>query len=63
MDSIIGQQQVVAKPATPGVGGGDAAGIAGAAILGDGRVGLILDVARLIELARTAPAPRAQAVA
>jgi two-component system chemotaxis sensor kinase CheA len=62
VDSILGQQQVVAKPVTAGIG--EVPGIAGAAILGDGRVGLILDVPQLFELARRAqPFLGTQAVA
>ena len=62
VDGIVGQQQVVAKPVTAGIG--EVPGIAGAAILGDGRVGLILDVPQLFELARRAqPLPATQAVA
>jgi len=60
VDSIVGQQQVVAKPVTAGIG--DVPGISGAAILGDGRVGLILDVPQVLELARRAQ-PNTQAVA
>ena len=60
VDAILGQQQVVAKAVTAGVG--DVAGISGAAILGDGRVGLILDVPQILDLARRAQ-PNAQAVA
>ena len=46
VDELLGQHQFVAKP----VGGalGRAPGVAGAAVLGDGRVGLILDVAGVI---------------
>ncbi len=52
VDELLGQQQVVAKS----LGGGIAKqpGIAGGAILGDGRVGLILDVNELVTLSRTA---------
>ena len=46
MDEIIGQQQVVIK--TLGQGIGNARGVSGGAILGDGRVALILDVGGLI---------------
>lgn len=60
VDAIVGQQQVVAKPVTAGIG--DVPGISGAAILGDGRVGLILDVPQVLELARRVQ-PNAQAVA
>ena len=48
VDSLIGEEDVVIKPlkdrysASPGV--------AGATILGDGRVALILDVSKLLEL-------------
>jgi two-component system chemotaxis sensor kinase CheA len=50
VDEILGQQQVVAK--SLGEGAGKVEGVAGGAILGDGRVGLILDPAGLIGLAR-----------
>ena len=60
VDGILGQQQVVAKPVTAGIG--EVSGISGAAILGDGRVGLILDVPQILDLARRAQ-PNTQAVA
>lgn len=60
VDAILGQQQVVAKPVTAGAG--HVPGISGAAILGDGRVGLILDVPQVLDLARRAQ-PNTQAVA
>jgi two-component system chemotaxis sensor kinase CheA len=49
VDELLGQQQVVAKS----LGGalGKVAGVSGGAILGDGRVGLILDVAETLALA------------
>jgi two-component system chemotaxis sensor kinase CheA len=50
VDELIGQQQVVTKPLGELVG--DVAGIAGGAILGDGRIGLILDASSLSALAR-----------
>jgi two-component system chemotaxis sensor kinase CheA len=50
VDELLGQQQVVAK--TLGDGIGAVAGIAASAILGDGRVGLILDIGEIIALAR-----------
>jgi len=50
VDAILGQQQVVAKSVQRGIG--SVPEIAGAAILGDGRVGLILDVAQVIGPAR-----------
>ncbi len=49
VDELLGQQQVVAKSLGGGVGRVE--GIAGGAILGDGRVGLILDVAEVAALA------------
>jgi two-component system chemotaxis sensor kinase CheA len=48
VDEIIAQQQVVIKPLSSGVG--DTALLAGAAIMSDGRVGLILNVDRLGEV-------------
>jgi two-component system chemotaxis sensor kinase CheA len=51
IDELIGQQQVVSRAMHPALG--QVAGVSGAAILGDGRVGLILDVAELIHLARS----------
>lgn len=49
VDELLGQQQVVIK--SLGESFGDVAGVAGAAILGDGNVGLILDAGSLIKLA------------
>lgn len=52
VDELLGQQQVVAKS----LGGlGVVPGISGAAILGDGRVGLILDPAGVGSLSRHTP--------
>ena len=51
VDQLLGQQQVVAKALGDGVG--EIHGISGGAILSDGRVGLIIDVARMTELARS----------
>jgi two-component system, chemotaxis family, sensor kinase CheA len=53
VDEIMGKQQVVEK----GLGRalGHVAGIAGGAILGDGQVGLILDVAGLVHARETGP--------
>lgn len=53
VDELLGQQQVVAKSLGNGVG--QVQGVAGGAILGDGRVGLILDTSGLIALARQTP--------
>jgi two-component system, chemotaxis family, sensor kinase CheA len=49
VDDLLGQQQVVAKTLGDSM---KTAGIAGGAILGDGRVGLILDPPGLVALAR-----------
>lgn len=51
VDELVGQQQVVAKSLGKAVG--KVTGISGAAILGDGRVGLILDTVELASLARS----------
>jgi two-component system chemotaxis sensor kinase CheA len=50
VDELLGQQQVVAK--SLGTAFGLVPGVSGAAILGDGRVGLILDPAQIIALSR-----------
>jgi two-component system, chemotaxis family, sensor kinase CheA len=50
VDELLGQQQVVAKSLGEGVG--KVAGVSGGAILGDGRVGLIIDPAGLAAMAR-----------
>ncbi len=50
VDELLGQQQVVAK--SLGEGFGRIGGVSGGAILGDGRVGLILDPAGLAAMAR-----------
>jgi two-component system, chemotaxis family, sensor kinase CheA len=50
VDELLGQHQLVAKPLGGGIGTG--AGLTGAAVLSDGRVGLILDPAGLIDIAR-----------
>ncbi len=51
VDDLLGQQQVVAK--TLGDGLGKVPGVSGGAILGDGRVGLILDVNETLSLVQT----------
>ncbi|MCH7556611.1 MAG: chemotaxis protein CheA [Planctomycetes bacterium] len=51
VDELLDQQQVVVKSLGEGVG--YVKGISGAAILGDGRVSLILDIPNLVELARS----------
>lgn len=56
VDELLGQQQFVAKSVTAGLG--PVPGLAGAAVLGDGRVGLILDPPAIAALAAT-PAARA----
>jgi two-component system chemotaxis sensor kinase CheA len=50
VDDLLGQQQVVAKSLGEGVG--KVAGVSGGAILGDGRVGLIIDPGGLTLMAR-----------
>ena len=50
VDELLGQYQVVAKAL--GAGLGRVRGVSGGAILGDGRVGLILDVRELLAIAR-----------
>jgi two-component system chemotaxis sensor kinase CheA len=68
VDELLGQHQVVAKPLGDGVG--RVPGITGGAILGDGRVGLIVDVGEILALAQAGEAvppgeatPSARAVA
>lgn len=51
VDELLGQQQVVAK--TLGDSLGKVPGLSGGAILGDGRVGLILDVTETVALAQS----------
>jgi two-component system chemotaxis sensor kinase CheA len=57
VDALIGKFQVVVKA----LGGscGKIRGIAGAAILGDGRVGLIIDAMELVQMARLIKTPEA----
>ena len=50
VDELIGKQEVVIKSLGPMLH--NTPGIAGGAILGDGRVGLILDLDRIIEPGR-----------
>jgi two-component system chemotaxis sensor kinase CheA len=52
VDELLGQQQVVAKSLGEGIG--KVRGISGSAILGDGRVGLILDPPGIAAMARDA---------
>jgi len=49
VDEVLGQQQVVIKSLGEGVG--QIPGIAGGAIMGDGRISLILDIPGLLKLA------------
>jgi two-component system chemotaxis sensor kinase CheA len=58
VDGLKGQQEVVIKGLDPAVTG-EAPVVAGATIMGDGRVVLILDVAALFEGRRQAPGGRA----
>ena len=57
VDELVGQQQVVAK--SLGTGIGKVQGISSGAILGDGRVGLILDPQGIATLARQTSDPSA----
>ena len=50
VDELLAQQQVVIK--NLGEGLGEAKGVSGGAIMGDGKISLILDIPGLIELAR-----------
>jgi len=54
VDDLLGQHQVVAKSLGEGIGRVD--GLSGGAILGDGRVGLIIDIGQLVQLSRNGPA-------
>ena len=58
VDELLGQQQVVAK--SLGAGVGKVAAVSGGAILGDGRVGLILDPGSLVTLAKESRTGRPQ---
>jgi two-component system chemotaxis sensor kinase CheA len=58
VDELLGQQQVVAKSLGSGVG--KVAAVSGGAILGDGRVGLILDPGSLVTLAKQTGTGRPQ---
>ena len=58
VDELLGQQQVVAK--SLGAGIGKVAAVSGGAILGDGRVGLILDPSSLVALAKESRSGRPQ---
>ena len=57
VDELVGQQQVVVKSLGDGID--KVQGISGGAILGDGRVGLILDPQGIATLARQASDPGA----
>jgi len=58
VDELLGQQQVVAK--SLGAGIGKVPAVSGGAILGDGRVGLILDPSSLVQLAKDSRTGRPQ---
>jgi two-component system chemotaxis sensor kinase CheA len=55
VDDLLGQQQVVTK--SLGTWFGQVPGVSGGAILGDGKVGLILDPGEVVRLAREDGAP------
>ncbi|MFT3684226.1 MAG: chemotaxis protein CheW [Phycisphaerales bacterium] len=59
VDEVLGQHQVVIK--TLDQTGQHLEGVSGGAILGDGRVALILDVAQIMSLARTRGSERSLA--
>ena len=50
VSAVIGQSQVMVKPLGPTFEGGN--GLSGVAILGDGKLGLVLDVGKLSQLLR-----------
>lgn len=52
IDELLGQQQAVIK--NLGQGLGNVPGVSGCAIMPDGRVGLVLDISGLLDLARQA---------
>ena len=52
VDELLGQQQVVIKSLGDGIG--KVQGISGGAIMGDGKISLIVDVPGLLEMARNA---------
>jgi two-component system chemotaxis sensor kinase CheA len=54
VDELLGREQAVIKSMGHGIG--ETPGISGCAILSDGRVGLVLDVAGLLQLAKNQPA-------
>ena len=60
-DELLGQQQAVIKSLGPTLG--RAPGVGGAAILADGRVGVILDAAGILRLARAGPERRKNSAA
>jgi two-component system chemotaxis sensor kinase CheA len=60
VDRLQGQQEVVIKALDPAVSGA-AFGVAGATIMGDGRVVLIIDVASLFETRKLAQLPGSNA--
>jgi len=56
VDDLLGQHQVVIK--SLGEGLGEIAGVSGGTILGDGRVGLILDVPGILKMAQAGTTTR-----
>ena len=58
VDELLGQQQVVAKSLGQGIN--KVPGVSGGAILGDGCVGLILDTAEIVALARQKMSPNSR---
>ncbi|MGB4181784.1 MAG: chemotaxis protein CheW [Dethiobacteria bacterium] len=50
VEQLIGQQEIMIKPLSPALKG--LAGIAGATILGDGSISLIVDIPDLLNVGR-----------
>jgi len=61
VDELLGQQQIVAKPL--GVALGKIEGVSGGAILGDGKVGLIIDTKEIVNIARQTASVKAKQIA
>lgn len=61
VDELLGQQQIVAKPL--GAALGKIEGVSGGAILGDGKVGLIIDTKEIVNIARLSSRVEARQIA
>mgnify|MGYP002642473576 CR=1 FL=1 len=60
LDEVLGKQQVVIKPLVGCLA--NSTGLSGGAIMSNGEVGLILDVAGIIKLAHTTTHPEALSI-